>query len=70
VSVFGFYHKCYSNKKCEGGFDNSPTIFYILDMGASKKEYDKTIPVFGYQKKEMKEELERICFNKQKSKKK
>jgi len=39
-------------------------------MGASKKEYDKTIPVFGYQKKEMKEELERICFNKQKTKKK
>jgi len=38
-------------------------------MGASKKEYQKSIPIFYHQQKDMKEELERICFNKNKSNK-
>ena len=36
-------------------------------MGASKKDYQFSIPIFYHQQKEMKEELERINFNKNKT---
>lgn len=36
-------------------------------MGQSKREHNKTIPIFGNDRKVMKEELKQIEFNKEKS---
>lgn len=35
-------------------------------MGQSKRQYNRTIPVFGGDRKEMKQDLEQISFNKEK----
>lgn len=35
-------------------------------MGQSKRQYNRTIPVFSGDRREMKQDLEQISFNKQK----
>ena len=35
-------------------------------MGQSKREHNKTIPVFSGERKQMKQDLEQISFNKEK----